>query len=93
MNARRRYARECAKRPGRVWRLSCEPHGRQRERYAAENIGQFDELVVDHWMHLEKMDVRSWWMQVGEREFWIVVNEDGTVTVTETTEEGPRFEK
>jgi hypothetical protein len=26
---------------------------------------EFDELVIDHWFHLEQMSDRAWWMDVG----------------------------
>jgi len=27
---------------------------------------EFDELVLDHWFHLEQMNDRSWWIGVGD---------------------------
>lgn len=26
---------------------------------------EFDELVIDHWFHIEQMDDRTWWIGVG----------------------------
>jgi len=26
---------------------------------------EFDELVIDHWFHLEQMDDRDWWIGIG----------------------------
>lgn len=43
---------------------------------------QFDELVVGHWIHLERMDTRAWWMALGELRLWIQVMANGTVIVT-----------
>jgi hypothetical protein len=31
-----------------------------------ENRGVFDELVVDDWLHVEKMDEGAWWLRVGD---------------------------
>lgn len=27
---------------------------------------EFDELVIDHWFHLEQMDDRHWWIGIGD---------------------------
>ena len=43
---------------------------------------QFDELVVDRWLHIEQMDSRAWWMQIGDHTLWVKVNADGTGVVT-----------
>lgn len=68
-------AKEFAKAPGREWRL---------ETTGPQSTGDFDELVVDHWFHLERMQSHAWWMRVGERRFWIAIDPgSGAVTVSE----------
>lgn len=42
----------------------------------------FDELIVDHWFHLEQMDVDTWWLAVYRQDgsevvLDITVGEDG----------------
>ena len=39
-----------------------------------KNLGRedvLDEVVIDDWLHLEQMDTRSWWMQLGTKRIWI----------------------
>lgn len=88
----RRFARECARHPGRRWRVSTEPtfFGEPIPRARPdcfENQGDFDELVVDHWIHLERMDTHTWWMRLGQREFDIEIERTGEVKVHERTGE------
>jgi hypothetical protein len=37
----------------------------------------FDELVIDHWFHIEQMDDRVWWMRVGDADITVRVGERG----------------
>jgi hypothetical protein len=46
-----------------------------------ENQGLLDEVVIDHWLHLEQMDDRKWWMRVGDARLLVLVLEDGRVQV------------
>ena len=72
------WACECAKNPGRRWRLHAYDGGRDLE---VENEGIFDELVVDHWLHVEQMDERVWFVRVGEQGILVTVQSDGEVMV------------
>jgi hypothetical protein len=81
--------------PGSRWRMQCEENGQKIE---MANVGIFDELVVDDWIHLEQMSDRHWWLQLGGACFAVVIARDGRVTVTLTEGEvahgeltGPRF--
>lgn len=38
---------------------------------------EFDELVVDDWLHVEQQDVNTWWMTVGGVTLWVTANRDG----------------
>lgn len=38
---------------------------------------EFDELVVDRWLHIEQMDTGKWWMNVGGVVLWVDVDRDG----------------
>jgi hypothetical protein len=38
-----------------------------------ENEGAFDELVVDDWLHLEKMDENVWWCRMGDARLTITL--------------------
>ncbi|MBN8469456.1 hypothetical protein JYJ95_23390 [Corallococcus exiguus] len=46
-----------------------------------KNEGVFDELVVDHWLHLEQLDEREWWMRVGDARLLVRVESSGDVRV------------
>jgi len=52
-----------------------------------ENRGTFDELAVDHWLHVEEMDERLWLVRIGDRGFLTTVNEDGSVTLREARDQ------
>jgi hypothetical protein len=52
----------------------------------------FDEIVVDHWLHVEQMTRNGWWMRLGDASLFITVGNDGRatkITMTEPTD-GPR---
>lgn len=53
--------------------LACPP---------VDTVAEFDELVVDSWLHLERMNARSWWMQLGPLYVWIDLKPNGDVDVS-----------
>lgn len=63
---------------GSKWSLSTNIG---RSQFHVGNKGVFDELVVDHWLHIEQMDERCWWMRVGDADITININEDATQDV------------
>jgi len=75
------WARECAQTPGRRWRLRAYESDTAFE---VENRGTFDELTVDHWLHVEQMDERLWMVRIGDRGLLVTVNQDGSVSTSET---------
>lgn len=55
----------------------------------------FDEVVVDDWFHIEKMDDRHWWMRIGDLNVNVHVRSDGTRTLSgwwETEDGKPPYE-
>ncbi|RKH04584.1 hypothetical protein D7X32_10570 [Corallococcus carmarthensis] len=46
-----------------------------------KNEGVFDELVVDHWLHIEQFGEREWWMRVGDARILVLVQSSGDVRV------------
>ena len=64
--------------PGAAWRLQTRDG---EGLFRIENRGTFDELVVDHWFHIENMDERSWWMRVGDVRLVATIDREGRVTV------------
>ena len=46
-------------------------------RVQSDQAGEFDELVVASWMHLERMDRRQWWLRLGQVEFDITIDTSG----------------
>lgn len=79
------WDRECAKRPGSRWRI--DAYGPGDEAFRAENQGTFNEVVVDHWLHVEQMENRLWIVRIGQRGFSVYVNADGSVELNEAIEE------
>lgn len=78
---RRTAAARSAYKPGSRWSLSAY-YGDGRERVRAENLGTFDEVVVDGWLHVEQMNRREWWVRLGGETFWVTVQPDGSAVVT-----------
>lgn len=62
--------------PGSVWRLLT------RSGFAVQNEGVIDEVVVDHWMHMEQLDERLWWMRLGLARLLIEIDEEGIAKVS-----------
>ena len=72
------WLHQCAQNPGADWRVLARDADRKIEH---ANEGVFDELVVDHWFHLERLDDRTWWMRVGDARLQVFIAQDGTVTL------------
>jgi hypothetical protein len=71
-----RWNKHAAKTPGRYWRVSTEGGGR----YTPQNEhDDFDELVVQPWFHMERMDDRGWWIRIGDLTSYISIEKDGSV--------------
>ncbi len=64
---------------GRKWRLSYDSS--PTTRISLEDAGDFDEFVLEDWLHIEKMDKRDWWMRVGDAYVNAHVHLDGRVSV------------
>lgn len=43
-----------------------------------------DEVVIDYWLHVERMNKRNWFAAVGDMALWIKVDRHGHGTVTMT---------
>jgi hypothetical protein len=71
---RKRYGR----RPGEDWRVAARKDGEVLE-WGLQGV--FDEICVDHWLHVEQLDERLWVMQVGDARISVDINEAGQVTV------------
>lgn len=73
--------------PGSKWRLRAV-NAQGEEFISNETSGKwhFDEVVVDHWLHVEQMSQREYWLKVGDAHIWIDIGEDGfarNVTLTD----------
>ncbi|WP_126932804.1 hypothetical protein [Corallococcus sp. AB018] len=64
--------------PGREWRLLAH---RPSGDVSVKNEGVFDELVVDHWLHIEQLGEREWWMRIGDARILVAVQSSGDVRV------------
>ena len=49
--------------PGTPWRAT------------PDSTGDFDELVVSDWFHLERMSERVWWVRIGQRSFNLLIRD------------------
>lgn len=67
-----------AKLPGSSWRLLTH---RDTEAISIENDGVLDELVLDDWFHLERMQENLWWMRVGDTRILVEIRAQGAVAL------------
>ena len=80
--------------PGHFWRFLVHRRpddGEPLHLYSTEfGPSEFDELVVGDpcWLHVEQMNNRDWWMQVGPAVIRVHINTDHTVDVY-IEDEGP----
>ena len=47
-------------------------------------LGDFDEIVVGHWLHVEMMSARGAWVRLGTKCYWLKLKRNGVVAVTHT---------
>ena len=60
--------------PARPWRVQ------------SDDRGDFDEICVGSWLHVERLSHRGFWVAVGERKWTVTVRKDGKAEVWEVTE-------
>ena len=61
---------------GRTWRLVAHETGGDFE---VADRGTFDELVVDQWFHIERMDANTFWLRVGDARLTVTLDGDAAV--------------
>jgi hypothetical protein len=59
--------------PGQ-WRTVTYPDPDTRHEAHGEG---FDEIVLDHWLHVEQMDDHDWWLAVGPLHLYVTADKDG----------------
>jgi hypothetical protein len=87
--------------PGYEWRVLAHERtgkgrkgtytGRRVEDRSSDHDGlvEFDELVIDHWFHLEQMGERDWWMYVAGWMINVSIDATGKPTVRMEQEDAP----
>jgi hypothetical protein len=50
---------------------------------------EFDELVIDHWFHIEQMSDRHWWFRIGNYSGGVTIDGYGKPAVHFIEEETP----
>jgi hypothetical protein len=70
-----------SRRQGLKWRVSYDAKDSSHTRINVQDSGDFDELVLDEWLHLERMNAREWWMRLGDVYVWVTVGRDGKAKV------------
>jgi len=54
----------------------------KRWRVQSDDRGEFDEIVVGDWLHVERLDTNHYYVRIGERVSWATPEKDGRVTIT-----------
>ncbi len=78
MNARKVKSGGLTQETGHSWRLLAHLESGD---LSIENQGIFDELVLEQWFHLERMQERLWWLRVGDARLFVELREDGSVVL------------
>jgi hypothetical protein len=50
--------------------------------FKESNRGEFDEIAVGGWLHVERLNETDFYVSVGERTMWVTVARDGSTKVT-----------
>jgi hypothetical protein len=50
-------------------------------RVQSDDAGEFDEIVVGHWLHVERMDTGAFFIAIGDKRGWVTIRA-GKVTLT-----------
>lgn len=58
--------------PAKYWRVLAQGYTGE-DRVDVRNAGQFDELVVGDWLHLERMDTRVWSLIIGDHDLHLTI--------------------
>lgn len=91
---RRRWslmAANCNRPPGSHWEVFAQGAGRGVHTGSDRHPGTiFDELVVDHWLHVEQMDTHDWWINVGGVHMNVTVGVDGHARIVNIDLADPR---
>jgi len=54
-----------------TWRVLAYREGKE---VAVADQGTRDEIVVDDWLHVERMDVNVWWLRIGDARLFVTVS-------------------
>lgn len=60
--------------PNHEWRILAHKDG---QKIAIENQGVLDEVVLEHWFHLEELGEREWCLRVGDARILVRIKEVG----------------
>jgi hypothetical protein len=79
--------------PGYKWRmLAWERKNGAKTELCSEDLAlgaEFDELVIDHWLHIEQMSERHWWMEIGGYRLDVSIDGNGKPDVFIEQEQTP----
>lgn len=64
--------------PGTKWRFLAQE---DEQPFEIIDRGQFDEFVLDDWLHIEKLDTHHWWIRLGDADINVEIGEDGRARV------------
>lgn len=62
--------------PGTRWRVKADMENGRFTSHSQGHGKEFDELVVDDWLHVERMDTRDWWINLCGIRIWVTLPRD-----------------
>lgn len=82
--------RQQGRAPGYRWRVQdCGEWSRTKT--ARKYPERFDEIVVDGWLHVERMDTRSFYGTIAGLSLWWLVKQNGDVEITHVETRDVKF--
>lgn len=66
--------------PGKRWRINADIG---KKRLEIRDAGDFDEIVIDGLLHVERMSKRGWFVQVGDERMNVWITKKGKVKITD----------
>ncbi len=56
------------------WRILTHDRGTTERAVTIENAGEFDEVVLGDWLHVEQMSTTHYWMRLGDADINVTID-------------------
>lgn len=53
-------------------------------RVQSDDEGEFDEIVVGKWLHVERLNAKGYFVRIGDKQWTVIAEKDGTARMVES---------